>query len=373
MLSSTTNKRWRPLITVLDKMIAVDLLKTLLSVWTVIVIIIVSREFINVMNKAIDGQVSNETLLIILALKAIVTAVALLPAATFMAILMVLGRLYRDQEMAAIASAGGGANTIYRSVLLLILPLTLITTVLSLWLAPSTETRIEQLLHQDKQSADLRGIAAGKFTEYSQGDLVFYVEKISADKTMHHVFVQHRTHGKVAIITAKSARFEVLAEGYYLVFNQGERTQGEAGKLDYIIEKFASYAIRMDEIDTVIQFPRVAIPSNQLAVSTNLGDIAELQRRFNLPLCLLLLSFLAVPLAQISPRGGVYSNIFVGFLIYVSYGNFAHLSQVWVTRATIPVWLGGLAINSFLLFIGSFLLARLHGWRWLALKLKGLA
>jgi lipopolysaccharide export system permease protein len=285
---------------------------------------------------------------------------------------MVLGRLYRDQEIAAIASAGGGSRTIYRAVLVFVLPLTLISAGLSLWLAPITETRMEQLLHQDKQSADLRGIGAGKFTEYSQGDLVFYVEKINPDKTMQRVFVQHRTHGIVAIITADSARFEQLIDGYYLIFNNGERTQGKAGQLDYIVEKFSHYAVRMDEVDTIIQFPRVAIPSITLANSTNLADIAELQRRINLPLCVLLLSFLAVPLAQIAPRGGVYANIFVGFLIYASYGNFSHLSQVWVSRAIIPAWLGGLGINVFLLLIGLFLLTRLQGWRFLALQIKAL-
>lgn len=367
------NKHWRPLITVLDKMIAVDLLKTLLSVWTVIVVIIVSREFIGIMNKAIDGQIASDSLLLILALKTIVTGISLLPAALFMTILMVLGRLYRDQEMAAIASAGGGFTIIYRSILVFVLPLTLISAGFSLYLAPVTETRIEQLFHQDKQTADLRGIGAGKFTEYSQGDLVFYVEKISHDKTMHHVFVQHRTQGNVAIITAQSARFEQLPEGYYLIFNNGERTQGKAGQLDYIIEQFGSYAVKMDEIDTVIQFPRVAIASNKLLGSNNLGDIAELQRRIDLPLCILLLSFLAVPLAQIAPRGGVYSNIFIGFLIYASYGNFLHLSQVWVTRAVIPTWLGAIGINLFLLMIGLFLLARLQGWRWLVIRFKALS
>ncbi|MGR9037383.1 MAG: LptF/LptG family permease, partial [Gammaproteobacteria bacterium] len=84
-------------------MIAKDLLKTLLSVWIVIVVIIVSKSFIRVLDKAIEGQVSNETLAWLLGLKTIVAGVAFLPASIFMAILMVLGRMYRDQEMAAFA------------------------------------------------------------------------------------------------------------------------------------------------------------------------------------------------------------------------------------------------------------------------------
>ena len=87
----------RPLFGVLNRMIASDLLKTMLSVWSVIVVIIVSRKFIKVLDQAIDGQISNDALLKILGLKTIVVGVSFLPAATFMAVLMVLGRMYRDQ------------------------------------------------------------------------------------------------------------------------------------------------------------------------------------------------------------------------------------------------------------------------------------
>ena len=87
--------------TVLDRTIAGDLAKTLLSVWTVIVVIIVSREFVRVLDKAIEGRVSSETLLSLLALKTLIFSVSLLPDALFMAVLMVIGRMYRDQEMSA--------------------------------------------------------------------------------------------------------------------------------------------------------------------------------------------------------------------------------------------------------------------------------
>jgi lipopolysaccharide export system permease protein len=198
----------RKLITVLDKMIAQDLLKTLLSVLTVIVVIIVSRKFIRILDDAIAGQVSNEALLSILGLKTIIASVEFLPVALFMAVLMVLGRMYRDQEMAAISSAGGGAGTLYRAVFLLVFPLSVLALGLSLYVSPWAEVRIDKLMQKDQESSDLRGIAAGKFSEYSQGDLVFYVEKISADKKMHKVFVQNRQPGNLGIINAEAARLK---------------------------------------------------------------------------------------------------------------------------------------------------------------------
>jgi lipopolysaccharide export system permease protein len=364
------NRRQWHKVTVLDKMIVQDLLKTLLSVWAVIVVIIVSREFIRVLDKAIEGQVSNETLLTILGLKIIIASISLLPAAVFMAVLMVLGRMYRDQEMTVIASAGGGAGTLYRALFLLILPLSALAVGLSLYTAPWAEARIENLIHQDEESSDIRGIAAGKFSEYSEGDLVFYVEKITNDNKMHQVFVQNRQHNRLGIINAETARFQNLPEGRFIIFEQGERIQGQPGSLNYVIEQFNEYAVRIEEKDSLVNFDRAAIAVDALWGSEIKGDVAELQRRFSIPLGILLLAFMALPLAQISPRGGVYGNMLAGFLIYFSYGNLTRLSQVWVINESIPAWLGGFGVNFLLLLTGGILLARLYGWRWLMMKVR---
>lgn len=360
----------RRLVTILDKMIFQDLLKTLLSVWAVIVVIIVSRKFIRVLDEAIAGQVSNETLLSILGLKTISAGVEFLPVALFMAVLMVLGRMYRDQEMAAISSAGGGAGMLYRAVFLLVFPLSVLATGLSLYVAPWAESRVDKLTQQDEEFADLRGIAAGKFSEYSQGDLVFYVETISADKKMHNVFVQYKQQGKAALINAQAARLEDTPDGRYIIFEQGERVQGQPGTLNYIIEQFAEYAVR---IETKVLTP--AINKQSLTIDVLWGSdakpyIAELQRRFSIPFGVLLLSFVAVPLARISPRGGVYGNMLVGFLIYFSYGNLVRVSQGWVMNGTIAPWLGGSGVNVLLLVIGAVLLIRWYGWKWLIMKIR---
>jgi len=361
----------RKLVTVLDKMIFQDLLKTLLAVLTVIVVIIVSRQFIRILAEAIEGQVSSETLLTILGLKTIIASVEFLPVALFMAILMVLGRMYRDQEMAAISSAGGGSGTIYRAVFLLVFPLSVLAVGLSLYAAPWAQARIDSFMQKDEESSDLRGIAAGKFSEYSQGDLVFYVEKISADKKMHKVFVQNRQPGNVGIINAEAARLKDLPDGRYIIFENGERVQGQPGTLNYVIEQFAEYAVRIEtKVPVAAKFNRQALAVDKLWGSGVAFNTAELQRRFSIPLGTLLLSFIAVPLAQISPRGGVYGKMLMGFLIYFSYGNLLRVSQSWVTNETIPAWLGASGVNVLLLLIGCFLVARLYGWQWLIMKVR---
>ena len=349
-------------------MIVLDLLINLVSVWSVIVVIIVSRAFIRILDKAVDGQIANDTLLTLLALKTVVTAIELLPAAVFMSVLMVFGRMYKDQEMSAVSSAGGGSGTIYRAVFLLLLPLTLLTTGLSLYVSPWAEAGIEKLLHRDQQSADIRGISAGRFSEYSHGDLVFYVEHIDASKKMYKVFVQQRAGGQLSIINSKTGKLVDRPTGRYMIFEHGERVQGHPGKLNHVIETFDEYAVQIEEKISTFDFPREAMASVDLWRSKSSVDVAELQRRCFIPLSILLLAFLAVPLAQISPRGGVYGNIAIGFLIYFTYGNLTRVSQAWVSGGTIPAIWGALGVNLLFLLIGCLLLARLYGWKWLLLK-----
>ncbi len=361
----------RRFVSVLDTMIVMDLLKTLFAVWSVIVVIIVSRKFIRVLEDAVDGQVSNETLLSILAYKTLLVSISFMPVALFMAVLMVLGRMYRDQEMAAVSSAGGGSGVIYRAIFLVAFPLSILSAGLSLYTAPWAETSIENLVSRDEQTADLRGIAAGKFSEYSQGDLVFYVESVSADKKMHNVFVQNRQHGTLEIMNADFARMQELPDGRYVVLEHGERVVGRPGELKYVLENFDEYGVRLEEKDLSVKFNRAAISTEKLWTSQVTHDMAELQRRLSIPFGVLLLSFLAVPLAQISPRGGVYGNMMVGFLIYFSYGNLSRVSQAWVVKGTMLPWTAGFLVNFVLLLTGSILLARLYGWKWLLLKITG--
>jgi lipopolysaccharide export system permease protein len=128
--------------------------------------------------------------------------------------------------------------------------------------------------------------------------------------------------------------------------------------------------VRIETKLSVAKFNRQALTVDKLWVSGEPILMAELQRRFSIPLGMLLLSFIAVPLAQIAPRGGVYGNMLVGFLIYFSYGNLLRVSQSWVIKEAIPAWLGASGVNILLLLMGSFLVARLYGWQWLIMKVR---
>ncbi len=367
----TTSPRYPSGFSILDRMIAVDLIKTVFSVLSVMVLIIVSRKFIRVLAQAIDGQLSQETVFMILGLKTVVVISTLLPATVFIAVLMVLGRMYRDQEMAAIASAGGGSALIYKAVFLCILPLSLLGGWFSLYATPWAEAEMQIVTNDDQNSINLSGISAGRFNEYNQGDLVLYVESINSAGKLENVFVQNRKNDVVGIVTADSGRVEQRDTGIYLILENGQRTQGNAGNLDYVIESFAEYGVRLEKKMRKVSLNLESMPSEQLWLSDQLDRLLELQRRLATPLGMLCLCFLAVPLAKLSPRSGVYGNLLIAFIVYFAYGNLLKINEGLVRDTLLPEWMGFVWIYLILLGTGIFKLIRLYGWHWIKMQFSG--
>jgi len=352
-------------------MIIKDLFKTISAVLLVLVVIIVSRKFIKVLAKAIEGNISNEIVLNLLGLKIVLAIDAFLPVSIFMAILMVIGRMYRDQEMSAVASAGGGVYVIYRAVFVLILPLSMVAAGFSLVATPWAERTIKQVMHEDKKQADIKGIAAGRFSEYSHGDLVFYTEDISSDQQMQNVFLQNRKGKQLGIVNAKFGRLENLPGGLYLVLQQGEKVQGVPGDKNFIFETFDEYAVRIEKKETTLRQKRDGVPSAILWSSNKLLDIAEMQNRLAAPLSVIFLSLLAVPLAKTSPRGGVYGSLIVAFAIYFIFGNLQRVSHSWVVKEVIPASFGFFGVYLLLLLLTGMLLIRLYGKKWIVMQFFG--
>jgi lipopolysaccharide export system permease protein len=187
---------------------------------------------------------------------------------------------------------------------------------------------------------------------------------------MHSVFMQHRNKGKLSIINAEHGRFDDLPDGRYIVFEKGERIQGHPGTFNYVVEEFDEYALKIKEKNLSTFVTSAALDSAMLWKSTVKKEVAELQNRLVIPLGIMLLGFIAVPLSRISPRGGVYGSMLLGFLIYFSYGNLSNVAQSWVIKGSIPVWPGIFWVNLVLFVVGLVFLANWYGFRWLSLAIR---
>lgn len=359
-------------LSVMDRMMMVDLLKTIFSVLIVLVVIIVSRNFIKVLKMAVEGLISTEAIVNILGLKIVLASASFMVPAVFVSVLMVLGRMYRDQEMSALSSAGAGVGRLYLAVFKTIIPVVFMAAWMSLYVSPWAASTVEQIIFEEKQNIGVRAISAGKFSEYNKGNLIFYVEKISADNVMHDVFVQSKRANEVGIVTAEKAEVRNINNDLYIVFINGERVQGNAGTVDFVLESFTEYGMRLDSGDGGIQVdPINGIATSKLLQTQNLEELSELHHRLSVPFSIIVLAIMAVPLAQVSPRSGVYGNLAAAFLIYFSFANFEKVSSSWMVRGEISAWLGFWSVYFLAALIIVILLVRLYSLSWILMQLKG--
>jgi lipopolysaccharide export system permease protein len=216
---------------------------------------------------------------------------------------------------------------------------------LAMVVAPWSARQIDKLLgDQHGQAAELAGVVAGRFNEYSQGDLVFYVESINDDeRRMNNLFVQHRRAGEMALINAESGYHKTDAESgdRFLVLEQGYRYQGMPGAADYRISQFDVYALRIMEATPVpVKRPWKGLPNRVLLASDNIRDKTELQVRLSPVLALLVVAMLAMPLSRTTPRQGPFGRLVLAFLVYTIYLSLQGASEKWMAVGITPEWLG---------------------------------
>lgn len=354
---------------VLDRMVILELTKTVVAVLTVLVTIIVSRKFLTYLTKAIEGDIAAGTLMTLLGLKFLGTLISFLPAAQFLGLLMVLGRMYRDQEMSILSSAGVGYGRLYQSIAWFVIPLSIVSAYLSLDVLPWSEAKVQSLMKQDEKTSDLRGIKAGRFNEFSRGDVVLYAESLDdADGLMKQIFVQSRSGDKNGVTVAESGHLRQTKEGsHYVVLNNGIRYQGVPGQADYIISEFDEYAVKIDpddDADTDVIKRESTLSTNQLLQSRTPREMAELHRRFAIPLGVFLLGILAVPISRIPPRSGIFGNVVTAFLLFVIYFNLQNISQGLIINGKYPLWVAYFGVYIFMLVLIAFYLFKAIGLRW---------
>ncbi|MGI9212393.1 MAG: LPS export ABC transporter permease LptF [Methylococcaceae bacterium] len=353
--------------TLFDRMLGVELLRTLAAILLVLVVIIVSRKFLGVLDKALEGELSGDTIFILLGLKTLSSTAILLPAAAFMSILTVLGRLYRDQEMAALASAGVGFARTLKALSWLLIPLSLLSAYLSLDVMPWSERQSQILMNRDEKTADIRGFKPGRFNEFSQGDVVLYAEQLGADNTLDNVFVHSRQSNSVGIVLARHGLLERNPNAeYFVVLREGKRYQGVPGQADFVISEFAEHGVRLETVENeTASLKREAENTLELWQSHTPKELAELQKRLAAPFGMLFLGLLAVPLAQMAPRGGMYGNIFIALVVYILFENMQKITQGLLMTGKISLLTSYTLAYVVLMVATLVLIVKRRGWHWL--------
>jgi len=315
---------------------------TLIALMGLILLIYISHRFMVYLVQASVGNLPAEFIFQLLGLKLLSDLMLILPLGFFLAILLALGRLYKDNEITAMASCG--IPVPFFSILSLGGFFAIIIATLSLLLAPWAQSQKEVLQTKLTSLAEVGGIAAGRFKEFNHGNGIFYIESMDSDSNlMHNLFVQVNLPDKRVIIVADQGYQVVQGDELLMVLVNGHRYENKLGQLNYVITDFEQHTIKVPKrLDTPQDENSAAIPTGLLWGQPEAAYQAELQWRLSLPLTAILLAALAVPLSRTTPRQGQYAKIFSGILIYLIYTNLLNIAKKWVDRGdlspSVGVW-----------------------------------
>jgi len=350
---------------ILSRYILRETAQTWLVVTFVLLLILLTNTFAQVLGDAASDRLPRDAVFYVMALTSIQYLTILIPIGLFLSIMLALGRLYRDSEMAALMACGIGPAALYRPLSLLAVALSLLVGWLALDIAPRALYEIQVVAEDTKKRLDLRVLEAGRFIALGEANAVMYAESISADGVLTNVFVQRAIDTEVEVVVAKRAWQSESddANVKILTFADGRRYKGEPGQPVFEVISFKEHGIpyALPAAEPVELKPE-SRPLIDLIGSGDAELIAELQWRLSVPLTTLVLTVIAVPLSRSQPRQGRYGGLAAGVLVFIIYVDLLAAAKVWVEREQVPAIIGIWWVHLLFLAVGGILLGRQFGY-----------
>jgi lipopolysaccharide export system permease protein len=355
------------------------LLKEILSTFTVIslilLLIFVSNQFARYLTMTAAGKIVGMQLAHLIILEVPQLLSLIFPLALYLAILLVYGRLYVDNEMVALSACGFTERQFLKMTFSIASIVFVPVAIFSLWINPIIADQRDHLLAQISATSVLQTLMPGRFQQANRGNDVFYIESMSNDRqSLKNIFVAERSektgpdsNGQWRVSAASSGRYFIdpATKDRFVVAENGYRYEGMPGEKNFTIYQFGQYAVRLNTPVAYLRDTEIdSVPSWRLlkeASKSNLDYSAEWQWRLALPLCVFVLAFIAFSLGHVKPRSGRFAKFFPAILIYVIYANFMIMGQDWISRGKLSPYLGLWSLHFIMLSLGAILYAEQQG------------
>ena len=351
---------------VVGRYLAREIGGTLLAVLAVLLLVYAASRFVRLVAEAAAGGIPADVVIPLVLVKLSVGLPVLLPLAFFVAVLLALGRLYRDSEVVAMAAGGIGVSRVARMVMPLASLLAALVALLSCFASPRLASLEDSLTARARGEAQVTSLLPGSFNEFGEGGIV-YVESIDADRrTMRNVFVRVTGPERDEVVTAERAYQSAEGEGSerFMVLEDGHRYSGTPGRADFATTRFERHAVRLDTVVRLAERSSLdAVLTSGLWGSSDPEHAAELQWRLSLPVSVALLALVAVPLARTGRRQGRYAKLLIAVVLYFIYNNGLGITRNLVERGELSAWIGMWPVHVAMLAVALAMLERQGGRR----------
>jgi lipopolysaccharide export system permease protein len=353
---------------ILDRYIFRETAQTWLGVTGVLLFILLTNQFARVLGEVAKDKLPKDAVFQVIGLTVLQYLTILIPIGVFLAIMLAMGRFYRDSEMPAMMACRVGPGTVYRPLVWLVLPLALIVGWIAMDIGPKALLAVERIGMEARRQADLGSIEPGQFTTTGADGAVVYAEDVAESGAVENVFLQRRFEsGLIEVVVAERGeqRNTDDPDTRFLVLYDGSRYEGVPGTVEFRVMQFGEHGIpyRLPSIEEPILEPEEMSTFDLLTPVTTL-EVAELHWRVAIPLATVILAILAVPLSRSQPRQGRYGKIAVGLLVFIIYFNMLSAGKAWLEQGNVPESAGLWWAHGLMLVLALGLLAANNGmWR----------
>lgn len=341
-----------------DSTVRRELSRSFGATLVVILTIVLTMFLIRTIGQAAGGSVSPQDVVLVLGYVSLGHLPTMLALSLFVAVVLTLGRMYRDSEMVIWFASGMSLARFARPVFAMAWPVLLVIALMMLFVWPWGHRQTLELRERYQQRSDLSRVAPGVFQSSSDGSRVFFVERTStlgqaeaagtaasgADALARNVFILSRLPQAESVTSARSGHLERSGNDRHLVLQDGQRSEIDMQSFEKSQARFEHYRLRVEDrrLDAAGQRPPRTQSSLQLWQAGTPEARGELVWRVGLPLAAVNLLVLGLGLSASNPRRPSNWNLLFALLAFVVYFNLVTLSQAWVASGRAPA-LGALA------------------------------
>ncbi len=313
-----------------DTTVRRELARTFGATLVVILTIVLTSFLIRTVSQAASGRVAPQDVALLLGYVALGNVPSMLSLSLFIAIVVTLGRMYRDSEMAIWFASGVGLSRFVRPVLRMSWPVLLVVALALLLAWPWGNRNSLELRDRFRQRGDLARVAPGVFQSSGDGSRVFYIDRDSNDDaSARNVFILAQTAALESVTSAKSGSLQSEGADRFLVLERGQRNEFSKASGERTLTSFDTYRILAGEkaVRAAESQPPKAVDTIDLVRQPNLRNQGELAWRFGLMLATGNLLLLGVGLSATNPRRASNWNLLFALLAFFTYFNLVNLSQ----------------------------------------------
>ena len=328
----------------------------------VVLTVVLTMMLIRTLGQAAKGQAAPQDVLLLLGHAALGNLAPILALSLFVAVVLTLGRMYRDSEMVVWFCSGAPLAHFVRPVLMMATPVVCVVALLAFVGWPWVNQQGIELRERFAQRSDIARVAPGLFQSSADGRRVFFIDHDGSDaEQARNVFILSREDRGESMTTASRGRLETRLGERFVTLEDGQRNQTDDTTGERTVARFDTYSVLLDTQGgpTLGAMPPRAAGTLALWRARAPAPDGELAWRAGLVLSAVNLALLGVGMASVNPRRISNWNLLFALLAFVVYFNLLNVSKSWVAGGRI-----GLGAALLVLHGGVFVLAAaLIAWR----------